>query len=140
MTAKETRKWMKEKGHKEMWILPEINLFTSNPVLKRYRGRPPGNILELYNLGSCLNTDLQKAVDCHVRYTHSLHTIYSKQFSITTPKKVTPYYLRIFDPIDGVAPSSKRIICDTYDALTSIKYIVEAEGCTIPDVKNAKNL
>ena len=117
-----------------------MDLFASDPALQRYRGHPSGNSPEHFNTDSCLNTDLQKAVDCHVRYTHSLHTIYSKQFSITTPKKVTPYYLRIFDPIDGVAPSSKRIICDTYDALTSIKYIVEAEGCTIPDVKNAKNL
>ena len=34
-TAKETRNWMKEKGYEEMWILPEMDLFTSNPVLKR---------------------------------------------------------------------------------------------------------
>ena len=45
----------------------------------------------------------------------------------------------IFDTIDGVAPSSKRIIYDTYDVLTSINHIVEAEGCIIPDVNHVKN-
>ena len=31
------------------------------------------------------------------------------------------------------------IISDRYDVITSIKYIVEVEGCIIPDVKNVKN-
>ena len=43
-TAKETCNRMKEKGYEVMWILPEIDIFTSNPVLKRYKSCPPGNI------------------------------------------------------------------------------------------------
>ena len=35
MTSKETRKWMKEKGYEGMCILPEIDIFASDPVLKR---------------------------------------------------------------------------------------------------------
>ena len=35
VTKKETQNWMKEKGYEDMLILPEIDLFTSNPVLKR---------------------------------------------------------------------------------------------------------
>ena len=62
-TAKETRNWMKEKGYEEMWILPEIYLFSRNLVLKRYRSRPPGNIPELFNIDSCLKKYLNKAVD-----------------------------------------------------------------------------
>ena len=119
-----------------MWILPEMDIFTSNPVLKRYRSCPPDNILESCNLGYCLNKGLHKAVDFHVRYTHSQHKLDPKRFSIATPKKGTSAYLSIFDTIDGVAPSIEKIIYDTYDLLTSIKYIVEAEGCIIPDVKN----
>ena len=42
-TAKETRNRMKEKGYEEMWIVPEMGIFTSNPFLKRYRSCPPGN-------------------------------------------------------------------------------------------------
>ena len=32
-TAKENCNWMKEKRYKEMWILPEMDIFTSNPFL-----------------------------------------------------------------------------------------------------------
>ena len=78
-------------------------------------------------------------MDYHVRYTHSLHKLDPKEFNIATPKKGTSAYPRIFDPIDGVAPSSKGIISDTYDVIKSIKYIVDAEGCIIPDVKTVKN-
>ena len=49
-TSKETHNRMKEKRYEDMWILPEIDIFTSNPVLKRYRSCPPGNIPELCNL------------------------------------------------------------------------------------------
>ena len=52
-TSKETHNCMKEKGYEEMWILPEMDIFTSNPVLKRYRSCPPGNIPELCNLDYC---------------------------------------------------------------------------------------
>ena len=50
MTAapeKESRYWMKEKGYEEMWILPEMDIFTRNLILIRYRSCPPGNIPEL---------------------------------------------------------------------------------------------
>ena len=87
-----------------MWILSEIDLFSSNPILKRYRSCPPGNSPELCNIDSCLNGDLHKAVDFHVMYTHSLHKLDKKMFSNATPTKGTSSYLRIFDPIDGVAP------------------------------------
>ena len=78
-------------------------------------------------------------MDYHVRYTHPLHKFDPKRFSIAMPKKVTSTYLLIFDLIDDAAPSSKHIISDTYDVRTSIKYIAEPKGCTIPDVKNVKN-
>ena len=111
-----------------MWILPEIYLFATNPVLKRYRGRPPRNNPELFNIDSCLNEYFHKAVDFNVMYTHSLHKLDLKFFIISTPRKGTSSCLWTFYPIDRVAPSSKRIISDTYDVLTSIKYIMEDEG------------
>ena len=70
-TVKETRNRMKEKSYGEMCILPEMNIFASNPVLKRYISFPPVNIPELCNIDYCLNKYLHKVVDCHVRYTHS---------------------------------------------------------------------
>ena len=83
-----------------------MNLFIGNPFLKRYRARPPGNIPELCNIDSYLNKDLHKAVDFHVRYTHSLHTLDPKKFSNATLKKRTSSYLCKFDPIDSIDPSS----------------------------------
>ena len=56
--------------------------------------------------------------------------------SIANPKKGILAYLLIFDTIDGVSPSMEKIIYDTYDILTSINYIMEAEGCIISDVNN----
>ena len=61
-------------------------------------------------------------MDFHVRYTHSLPKFDPKVFIIVTPKKVTSDYIWIFDPIDGVAPSNKQIIYDTYYLLASINY------------------
>ena len=116
-----------------------MDIIASNPVLKWYRSRPTGNILELCNIDSCLNEDLHKAVECHVRYTHSLHKLYPKKFITITLKKGTSEYLRILDSIDGVATSRKWIISNMYDLLTSIKYIMESKGCIVPDVKNVKN-
>ena len=75
MTAKETRKWMKEKGHDKMWILPEFDLFCRDPDLSRYLNRPPGNSPELCNLDSCLNEDVHKMVDVHVRMTNGMHKL-----------------------------------------------------------------
>ena len=81
-----------------------MDIFTSDPLLKRYIGLPHGNIPELCNLDFCIKKDSHKAVDFHVRYTHSLHKSDPKKFSIDTPKKGTSAYLRIFGPIDGVSP------------------------------------
>ena len=130
---------MKEKGYEDMWILPEMYIFDRNPVPKHYINHPPGNSPELCNINSCLNEDLHNAVDCYVRFTHSLHKLYPKKFSIATSKKVTSAYLWIFDPIDGIAPSINWIILYKYDVLTSTYYIVEAEVYIIPYAKNAKN-
>ena len=87
MTEKGNLKWMKEKRYKIICILPEMYLFSRDLLLKHYRGRPPENIPELCNIDSCLKEYFYKAVDCHVRYTHSLHKFDPEFFSIATPKK-----------------------------------------------------
>ena len=122
-----------------MWILPEMYLFAMDPVLKYYRGCPSGIILENCNIDSCLSKYLHKALDCCVRYTHLLHKLDRERFGIEILQKITSAYPKIFDPIDRVSPSSERIISNTYDVLTPIKYIAEAKGCIIPDVNNVKN-
>ena len=117
-----------------------MDLFASDPILKRYRGCLPGNSLELCNIDPFLNEYLHKAVDCPVWYTNSLHKLDPKKFSTATPQKGKPAYLWILDQIDGISSSRERIISDTYSVLISIMYIVEAEGFIIPGVKNVRNV
>ena len=117
-----------------------MDIFTREPVLKCYKIHPPGNIPELCDIDYCPNKYLHKAVDCHVRYTHSFHKLDPKKLSTPTPRKGKPAYLRILDPIDGISSSREGIISDTYDVLISIMYIVEAEGFIIPGVKNVRNV
>ena len=78
---------MKEKGYEAMWILTEIDLFASDPGLKCYICRPPGNSPELFNIYSCPNKYFHKAVDYHVRYTHSLHKFYPKNLVLQLQRK-----------------------------------------------------
>ena len=104
-----------------------MDILAISTALKFYRSCLPGNSPGHFNIYSCLNKHLHKAVDYHVRYTHSFHKFDPKRFSISTPQKGKPDYLWIFDPIDGVASSIQHIISDIYDVLTSIKYMVEAQ-------------
>ena len=46
VTKNETRNWMKEKGYEDMLILPEMDIFTSNPV---------SNAIEVVHLGISQN-------------------------------------------------------------------------------------
>ena len=95
-------------------------------------------VRNFFNLDSCLNKYLHKALDCNVWYTNSLHKLDPKKFSIATLKKGKSAYLQIFDLIDGIASSSERIIYNLYDVLTSKNLIVEYEGCIIPNFKDVK--
>ena len=107
MTEKEDRNWMKEKGYEEILILTEMDLLASKPFLKCYIGHPPCNIPELCNIDSCINKDLHKAVDCRVGYTHLLHKLDPKKFSIATPKKGTSVYLGYFIQLTASLYQSK---------------------------------
>ena len=48
MRAKETKKWMEEKGYLERWILPSEDLYKNLPILEKKFGQNPlGNSPEL---------------------------------------------------------------------------------------------
>ena len=139
MTAKATRQWMKNEGYEKMWILPENNLYEVYGDMKAYIGRPAGNSPELCNLDSNLNQDVHLSVDMNVRYTESYHKDDPRKFSITTPKKGTSAYLRIFDPgPKGIAPTSERILQDTSGVLEAIMIIIEQNGCIVDDMNARK--
>jgi hypothetical protein len=68
-TAKETVSWMKEQGHYEPWVLPELGLHSADPDLKQYHGRPVGNSPENMPWDTSLNKDLHDAIKYHVAAT-----------------------------------------------------------------------
>ena len=106
MTLKETRRWMQEKDYLQRWLLPVNDLFSDDTELKSYLGRPPGNSPKLMPLDSNLNEDIHKAVDFHVRMSAKLTNNDPRKLSLSTPKKGTDAYLKVVDPVDGVAPTS----------------------------------
>ena len=55
---------------------------------------------------------------------------------MSTPKRGSSAYNRIFDPDTGVAPSSSRILHDIYLVPEAIKEIVRQHGIVIEDLNN----
>ena len=58
------------------------------------------------------------------------------KFSLATPKEVTRTFLRIWDPTNGVVPTSRRILEDVKRVLDSLAKIVEAKGQIVPGLVN----
>ena len=61
MTAKETIKWMIQKGYLHRWFLPLNGLQDGTP----YAGRPIGNIPEFVRLYNSLNRDILHSLRMH---------------------------------------------------------------------------
>jgi hypothetical protein len=52
-------------------------------------------------------------------------------FSLSCPKRGRSAYLRIWDPVNGVGPSSKRIIQDTHKVVDAMGIINVAKGAFV---------
>ena len=57
---------------------------------------------------------------------------------MATPKKATQDHLTLFDPKDGIIPSSERIMQDTLQVKNAIREIVRKKGTVIDDMNNQK--
>lgn len=139
MTAKDTKKWMRDKGYLAKWILPEQNLYTDDPALKRYLSSIPGDSPELMSLDFSLNQDGHVAVDCNISATASLHPSNPQKFSLATPSKGSSAYRRVWDPKTGTAPCSHRIIEDRSRVVHSLAVVRSAYGAIVEDeeIRNA---
>jgi len=133
MTAKDTKEWMCEKGYLERWILPQNGLLKDNPALKRFWDRPIGDSPELMPLDNTLNKDIHEAVIRHMAATMNLEDDDPRKFSMSTPKRGASAYLRVNDPVEGVAPTSERIIQDIDRVFDSMVLIRAKKGCVIDD-------
>ncbi len=63
-------------------------------------------------LDNTLNKDIHKAVIRHMAATMKLDDDNPRKFSMSTLKRGSLAYLRVSNPIEGVAPTNKRIIQD----------------------------
>ena len=102
----------------------------------RYSGRFVGNSPELNPLDNSTFRDLRTTLNLNVAATWHLEKTDNLKFSLATPKEVTRAFLRIWDPANGVAPSSRRILEDVKKVLTSVSSIVEAKGKIVPGLVN----
>ena len=137
MTNKDCLEWMEQEGILKKWICPihscndEITITTEDgveKVNKRYKGRPVGDCPELMLIDNSLFCDIKCSADLHVTLTCMLPLDDPRQFSKATPKEITQMMERIWDPVDGVAPTSSRIIQDVQRIKVNAMLVVEAHG------------
>ena len=139
MTSKSTKEWMRKKGYLKRWILPSEDLFDNLPaeVKSKYKQNPIGNSPEFMPLDAHLNQDVHSSHDFHKILSEDLPENDPKKFSGSTPHRLASSYLRLFHPITGVTPSSKRIIDDVTRVIDSLEKVRGAQGCII-DESSAK--
>jgi len=136
MKDKKTKEWMEKKGFLKRWVLPLNGLNKGG----RYDGRPIGNSPELMPLDCSLFKDVDFSMSFHIALTSWLppnHPEYAHRFSRATPALSRSSYMRILDPMTGVAPSSDRIVQDVQRCWTThLRQIYEAKGAIVPGIGN----
>jgi hypothetical protein len=138
MTAQDCKDWMKTQyigsnglTFYDKWILPLHGL---NDKISRYSaGNPVGNSPELMPLDNCLNKDVHEHVQTHIMMSLAceVNRDCKEAFSLSCPKRGRSAYLRIWDPVNGVGPSSKRIIQDTKKVVDAMRIIKDAKGAFV---------
>jgi hypothetical protein len=133
MTAKETCKWMKDKGYLGKWILPEggLNQDKSKEVKRYYKDKPPGDRPELMKWDNRLNKTLHECVTQHITATSHMNEDDPRKFLLATPKQGTSAYLRCLT----VSPPSKRVIKDWQGIIDLMWRIRTYSGIVVPDSK-----
>ena len=130
MTEKNCIVWMKRKGYYKHWILPELGL---NNDIGNFGGRPVRASPEFMPLDASLNKDVHKMVDnsCLLSSNTTKRLGNAKderEFSMANPTEISKSYPCVFDPVAGVAPSSKRIIQDIDGVFDAIKIVAGKKG------------
>ena len=99
-----------------------------------YEDRPVGNSPEMMPLDASLNKDHDDGVRLHMSVTSHLNDDDPKKFSLSTPKRGSSAYLRVWEGI----PSSHRIIEDTNKFLTAIHVIAVNKGIVVAGLGTRK--
>lgn len=121
MTDSKCVHWMKAEGIYDHWIRPELGcndeIYARNSegtMAKntRYKGRPVGNSPELNPLDNSCFRDTRTNLALNVAATWHLDKSDARKFSLSTPNEITRALERTWDPENGCAPSSDRILQD----------------------------
>ena len=145
MTDKLCIEWMKEEGFWHRWIKPELGLNDCVEVVdedgalkksKNFGSRPVGNQPEIMPLDSSLNWDIESSNDIHCLLTDHLPRDDPRRFGKATPKEISKSIARLYDPVIGVVPCSRRIVQDCTRVLHALKMIVGAGGAIVPGLAN----
>ncbi len=134
MTSEKTRKWMETKDYLKRWIKPELGICEG---MDNYEFSFVGNQPEKMPLDNSLNQDVHEARRRHCVMSKALcNDGDPRLFSIATPRVGSSTCARIFDPITGVAPSSKRIVEDVHGVFNSCLKIHNAKGVFVDRLAN----
>jgi len=141
MTAKSCVDWMKKQyidesntiSYYDKWILPVLGL---NDAYTRFAGRPIGNSPEMMPLDNCLNKDLHELVARHVLMSRAsaINKDDPRIFSLSSAKKVSHAYRRVWCPTTGCGPPSYRIVQDIMKVVDAMKKIFDQKGAFVPDL------
>ena len=123
----------------DRWIKPELGL--NDEFGKRWMACPIGDSAELMPLDNSLNNDTHEQVRRHMIMSHSGCKYGEKDprmFSLATPKEGASAYKRVWDPVNGVAPPSKRIVQDINKVVVAMKKIHEVKGVFVPGLAGGR--
>ena len=142
MTDDKCVAWMKENGIYDHWIKPVLGCnevvegrrSSDNKLVqnRRYKSRPVGNSPEMNPLDNSLFRDVKCNLALNVAATWHLEKNDPLKFSMATPKQIVSALERIWDPENGSAVSSKRIVQDVMRIPNSLVKIAEYGGKVVP--------
>ena len=134
MSDKKTRKFAKDKGWLDHWLLP-VNGCCAGTI---YFNRPVGNTPEVMPWDESLNRDVHCCVNRYESMSRWIKKdehpdLWHKRFTRTNQKQMLYSYMRVLDPVTGVCPSSHRIIQSITKCWgVNIDKIVEYKGAIVP--------
>ena len=143
MIDKDCLVWIEQEGILHCWIWLILGLKNTIVIVdeegdektnSRYCGRPVGSCPELMPLDNSLFPDIRTSADLHISLTCMLPCIDPHRFNKATPKEITCMIDRIWNPVEGVAQPSNRIIQDIQRLKENMKLVIDASEAVVPGV------
>ena len=114
-------------------MLPQLDV---NDSISSFGGLPVGNSPEFTPLDNSLNNNIQAIMSLHCAITNHLADTNPRKFAISAPKGIQSAILRIYNPITGIVPSSRRIVQDCDKTLRTFYTVFQHGGRMLPELAN----